>query len=261
MDQRTSASLEKALSIFGSGSDVSLDHSVLQLLRSDFFAQYQFFTEQVFFLLDYRTKKYLYVSENVTTVSGFDIDKIYSGGIEYLSEFYHPDDVEKFPFIFRALADKISRLRADEILKCKLSYDYRVRFLNDNGNYNRILQDNIPLVVDDQRNIVYGVIVITNISLFKKTDSINYKVVSYTNEDQPLTILEGVVGKDTIEKISGREKEVIRLTANGLTEKEIADKLSISIQTVKSHRKNLIRRTGVKNSAELIKYCMANLVI
>lgn len=53
--------------------------------------------------------------------------------------------------------------------------------------------------------------------------------------------------------ISDREKQVLRLIACGLSSRQIAKKLFISRHTVISHRKNLIKKFGVKNTAELIK--------
>jgi len=56
--------------------------------------------------------------------------------------------------------------------------------------------------------------------------------------------------------ISKREKEVLQLIAKGLTNNEIADKLFLSPLTVDSHRKNLIAKLGVKNTAEMISYAI-----
>ena len=50
-----------------------------------------------------------------------------------------------------------------------------------------------------------------------------------------------------------KEKTVLSLVSSGLTTKEIADALSISHHTVESHRKNLLRKCGAKNSAELVR--------
>ncbi|WP_437920052.1 response regulator [Sphingobacterium sp. LRF_L2] len=53
--------------------------------------------------------------------------------------------------------------------------------------------------------------------------------------------------------ISERELEVLQLIGEGHTNVEIADKLFLSKRTVEGHRQNLIDKTGVKNSAALIK--------
>ena len=62
--------------------------------------------------------------------------------------------------------------------------------------------------------------------------------------------------KDYHEKkslISPREEEVLKLVADGFSSKQIADKLFISNHTAISHRKNLIEKFKVKNTAQLIK--------
>jgi len=54
-------------------------------------------------------------------------------------------------------------------------------------------------------------------------------------------------------RVSAREKQVLQLIANGFSSKEIADMLFISNHTAISHRKNLIEKFDVKNTAHLIK--------
>ena len=56
--------------------------------------------------------------------------------------------------------------------------------------------------------------------------------------------------------LSSRENEVLVLVAKGLSSKEIADKLNISIHTVNSHRKSITRKTGIKSVAGLAVYTM-----
>lgn len=56
------------------------------------------------------------------------------------------------------------------------------------------------------------------------------------------------------QKLSIREIEVLGLIMQGLTNNEIAEKLFISYETVKSHRKNILEKTGAKNTASLINY-------
>lgn len=53
--------------------------------------------------------------------------------------------------------------------------------------------------------------------------------------------------------LSDREVEIVQLIANELTMKEIADKVFLSEHTVKTHRKNIMAKLDVKNTAGLIK--------
>ncbi len=63
---------------------------------------------------------------------------------------------------------------------------------------------------------------------------------------------------DTLTK---RELEVLQLVAGGLSNEEIADRLNISVTTVKGHRSNLLMKTGTKNTAGLIMYAIKNKII
>ena len=57
-------------------------------------------------------------------------------------------------------------------------------------------------------------------------------------------------------ELSEREREVLIAVAQGLSSKEIADRLCISIHTVNSHRKNITHKTGIKSVAGLAVYAM-----
>ena len=63
------------------------------------------------------------------------------------------------------------------------------------------------------------------------------------------------------EEISDREKEVLRLVAVGLTNKEIGEKLFISSHTVITHRKNISAKLGIKTIAGLTMYALINHLI
>lgn len=64
-----------------------------------------------------------------------------------------------------------------------------------------------------------------------------------------------------IPMLSRREKEVLELIAEGYTNPKIAEKLFVSPFTVDSHRKNLIAKLNVKNTAMLIRFAMEHKLI
>jgi DNA-binding NarL/FixJ family response regulator len=61
--------------------------------------------------------------------------------------------------------------------------------------------------------------------------------------------------------LTRREKEVLKLISDGLTNQEIADKLFVSASTVDSHRKNLISKLHVKNTAALVRTALESKII
>jgi DNA-binding CsgD family transcriptional regulator len=54
--------------------------------------------------------------------------------------------------------------------------------------------------------------------------------------------------------LTPREREVLHLVAEGRTSPEIASRLSISVKTVEVHRANLMRKLGMRNQTELVRY-------
>ncbi len=63
------------------------------------------------------------------------------------------------------------------------------------------------------------------------------------------------------EKLSEREKSILRFVALGYTNKEIAEKLFISMHTVITHRKNITRKLGIKTVSGLTVYAILNQLI
>jgi DNA-binding NarL/FixJ family response regulator len=58
------------------------------------------------------------------------------------------------------------------------------------------------------------------------------------------------------EELTSREKQVLIMVAEGKKSKDIAELLLISIRTVEHHRANIMKKTQMKNTAELIKYAI-----
>ncbi len=58
------------------------------------------------------------------------------------------------------------------------------------------------------------------------------------------------------DRLTDREREVLKLVAEGLTNQEIADLLSVSVKTVLGHRTSLMEKLGIHNRTELIKYAI-----
>ncbi|MFA5891708.1 MAG: response regulator transcription factor [Actinomycetota bacterium] len=70
-------------------------------------------------------------------------------------------------------------------------------------------------------------------------------------------------GQETtsFDNLSKREREIVKLIAEGRTNKEIADLLFLSIKTVQAHRANLMRKLGMHDRTELVKYAIRRGII
>jgi len=68
------------------------------------------------------------------------------------------------------------------------------------------------------------------------------------------TLLLKKVSQTDHEKLTKREKQIIQLVIDGLSSKEISERLSVSVKTVETHRGNIYKKLNVKNIAELIQF-------
>src|SRR5690606_18822384 len=65
-----------------------------------------------------------------------------------------------------------------------------------------------------------------------------------------------VISMGNLPGLTKREKEVLRLIAEGMTNNQIAEKLFVSPSTVDTHRKNMITKLEVSNTAALVRFAV-----
>lgn len=85
---------------------------------------------------------------------------------------------------------------------------------------------------------------------------------SFFGEDVTKTLMEGLMPKKhrfqtgKQPKLTRREKEILQLIVQEHTTQEIADQLFISLNTVETHRKNLLQKLNVRNTAGLVRFAI-----
>lgn len=67
--------------------------------------------------------------------------------------------------------------------------------------------------------------------------------------------------KSPLDILTKREREILTLIAQGLTDKEIAEKVFLSPLTATTHRKNILSKLGLKNKVELTRFAIDNKLI
>jgi len=74
--------------------------------------------------------------------------------------------------------------------------------------------------------------------------------------------VKGTPGRETsYERLSDREREVLKLLADGLALKEIAERLVLSVKTVDTHKSNMMRKLDLHDRSEVIKYAIQRKLI
>ena len=82
----------------------------------------------------------------------------------------------------------------------------------------------------------------------------------YYSSSVSISMINSLIKKDKqkYSELSNREKEVLICVANGSTNQEIGIELNISKRTVETHRRNILGKLEVRNTAEMIRYALQN---
>lgn len=65
----------------------------------------------------------------------------------------------------------------------------------------------------------------------------------------------------TEDRLTSREREVVQLVAEGMSNKEIASRLGISVKTAEAHRANIMRKLNLGSVSDLVRYAVRNKIV
>jgi DNA-binding CsgD family transcriptional regulator len=211
------------------------------------------------FLLDYSTKRYLYVDDSCYGLLGYKASYFLETGLEeYLSK-WHPDDFYVIDTtVFPDNIHFLKSVRSHEYNDYIFTYNYRM--LNAKGEYVTVLQrfSYIPGTHHSPAGVIGVIFDITHykndtsiIHTIEKASVVNNSIVNELVYKKTHAVL-GCRGKI----LSKKEREILKFIAQGLASKQIADRISASINTINNHRRNMLAKTGCRSSSELINYAM-----
>jgi DNA-binding NarL/FixJ family response regulator len=153
-----------------------------------------------------------------------------------------------------ALSTRISALHPDILILNPQLYEYARRAtLRAEFDHmpNLRLVGLITAQTDSQHLKQFSGLIEINDDLQRIKSTLNQVISTIQNDtDEPDTA-----------PLSDREKEVLICLSKGLKNNEIADTLNISVHTVITHRKNIVRKTGIKSVAALTVYAILNNLI
>ncbi|MCT2406842.1 helix-turn-helix transcriptional regulator [Chryseobacterium antibioticum] len=211
-------------------------------------------TYQSLYVIDYQTRAFEYVSDNPLFLCGKTSEEVKELGYAFYFQNVKPEDVELLIMINEAGFEFYENIPVDERKLYSISYDFYLI----NGKKNRVLVNHklTPMFLTEGGQIWKALCIV---SLSNNTSSGNV-VVSREGSDA-LWKYDPEVNrweKDEKIRLSQREYEILSLYASGLTINEIGEKLFISADTVKFHRKKLFEKIGVNNIAEALAYVKTN---
>lgn len=206
-----------------------------------------------YFIMNLSTVSFDLVSTSITSVLGYDPAEV---DLYFLFNCIHPEDQIWYTNFENENVNFLLNLPKEKIPKYKVRMDFRMR--KKNGEYIRLMHQSIAIQQYEDGGIFRTLCVHTDITHLK---SFGKPVLSYIGLDGEPSYIDVKIGKPllTITKpLTRREKEILLLMIDGKQNKEIADLLFISKQTVDRHRKNMISKNNFKNSGELIAVAIKN---
>lgn len=206
-------------------------------------------------VFDLYKKTHLYTSPSYRNRLG--LSEGLNNGHDGFERLMHPDDlfiITKSGYLFMKMV-----LNADheEFRNCKLIHDFRIMKIlsgvenHDKSRINWIrMTEQQSLLEFDKKGNPWLALSIMNISPDQTSErlgrsrlinQVTEQVIDYTAQPE-----------STIFNLTDRESEILRLISKGLSSKQIADKLFISVHTVNTHRQNIISKMNVSTTTEAI---------
>lgn len=200
-----------------------------------------------YYIFNFQTLDFEIVSSGMEKMLGYSTDKF---TIDFFMSLVHPDDISWLVSFENRISRFFAEIPQEKIMKYKNRYDLRLR--KKDGNYIRILHQASIAQMDKNGALIRTLGVHTDITHLKAEGK---PVMSLIGLDGEPSYIDIDVKNDYIESVeilTSREKDVLRLLISGYLSKEIASELNISKQTVDRHRKNMLNKNNLKNTAELI---------
>ncbi len=199
------------------------------------------------------TGKYDHVGSILPRLLGYAPDAFTTGGSEFTRRLLHPADADALEELKDRTAEFLREVPPPQRVGYQYNYDYRLR--KSDGTYLRLLEQSTVLQTNSRGEITHLAGTCTDITHWKRDEVLTATVVSPDGD----TCLVCTAADRELSKclvLSRREKEILALVAAGYTSQQIADKLFISLHTVNTHRRNLVRKTNTKTGNGLVRYAV-----
>lgn len=207
----------------------------------------QLFTNQFAYVVSV-AEGMLKANKNFDKVLGYKPEEI---NILFLYTLYHPEEKDLMSeFVTQAI--KYLLEHPSYPLTGEASITYSIR--KADGTYIRVLRQTATLESDNQGKTISTISICTDISFLKMDGSVSFHL-NYPNHP-PFNL--NYNNREPEINLSNRELEIIKLIAQGKDSKKIAELLSISVHTVRTHRKNMLNKSKFQSMIQLVNYAIKN---
>ncbi len=207
--------------------------------------------ESMFVVFDAARYKVLYFCDNFQDIFGYSSEELNRYNILL---FFRALDKKHltFPFTTAKWASSLFRHYSAGDLKAGLRFTFcGIMVRHKNGEILRLLVNYFPMEVDEHGNPTLVIVTIKNINYLLKGEFYWARMSCGPNLEKVSTYHSATKQSKFEDIISEREKEVLKHIIEGKSSKEIADILFLSPNTVEKHRKNMLAKTGARDTTAL----------
>lgn len=200
-------------------------------------------------IFNWSSMQYFFMSDSVKNILGYTSEMFLEKGLNFTLSIVHPEDMLKLKELHQSIFNYYYGTLPEQRPKLRFSYNLRVKTANN--DYIHILRQStfIEFTIDGKPTIES--INSTDITGFKYSNNINL-TIHQLSDSGTYTLCHEQEFSEVQTKLTEREKQVLELVRFGYTTKEIAYHLYLAIETVKSHRKHIIAKTGACNMTSAI---------
>lgn len=192
-----------------------------------------------------------FVSPEMQTMLGYHYSD-YS--ISYLNKKIHPDDIAIYNDFEETASKFLSTLPKNKLQKYKVRYDFRLK--KKDNTYIRVLHQAVNIEIGNNGEMIRVLGVHTDITHLKKDGKPVLSFIGLDGEPSYIDVKIKTKFAEANDLLTKREKEILFHLVNGKSSAEIASILFLSKNTIDTHRRNMIRKTGTKKNTELIAFAI-----
>lgn len=177
--------------------------------------------------------------------------------LEELASTIHPDDWNIYPTLAKKALEHVLAYNDFQCERFKSSMYIRQK--SPQGIYHWMMVQYLDFQLNEEGSLVFVLCVVTDVSHIKSEGEATLTVYDReSNETHNYYVKsdEAEVKKSTVNTraFTRQELKILRLIAKGMSSKEIAAEMFLSVRTIDNHRQNMLQKTSARSAAELVAY-------
>ncbi len=200
---------------------------------------------------DYRKLGLAFFTGDVEKITGYPESIFHATGMEASFSLIHPEDRPELFHFQKIVFDVFHQLTLPE--RHSFEFSYTTRWVHRTTNEVMwMIGKAKPFYIDSEGNFAIDLHIIIQLNHTPKVTSYDWNY-SYQKEDGTRVYVSKSSPKDNFISLTKKEKQIVQMILDGKESKEIGEEMNISINTVGTHRKNILKKLNARNVGEMIK--------